>query len=480
MSSKISALYDWIDDRTGIRNLTKHAFDEPIPGGARWAYVFGSILVFLFLLQVLTGIFLTMYYVPSADHAHTSVAYIQKVVPGGATIRGLHAYGASAMVIFLFVHLAQTFLFGSYKGKRELLWGTGVVMMLIVFGFAFSGYLLPWDQEAYFGTKVGTAIAGEIPIIGPLQQRLMLGGNDLTTLSLSRFFTMHAFLLPLILTLFIVGHIYLFRRAGSAGSFDAGNNHKIDLFYPKQVLLDSIAILIVFVVLMVLLHKAPAELGPQADPTSDFLARPPWYFLPLFELLKYFPGKLALIPTVILPGALFGILFLLPFFDKGEIRHPLRRPVATALMGLTIIASVGLIFVSKYQDRHDPATNAKLEKQEKAAREYLNAQFKPEEIGKKSQKVVAAPPSTGGIKGTPPDAYTVTCALCHGDHGEGADQLGPSLAGVTAKPNRSKEDLFKILHDSRSYGLQDPMPANFPELSDEARRAIIDWLSESK
>jgi len=132
MKSKISALYAWVDERTGIRELTRHASDEPIRGGARWAYVFGSVLVFLFLLQIITGIFLTMYYVPSADHAHTSVAYIQKVVPGGAIIRGLHAYGASAMVIFLFVHLIQTFLFGSYKGKRELLWGVGVVMILIV------------------------------------------------------------------------------------------------------------------------------------------------------------------------------------------------------------------------------------------------------------------------------------------------------------------------------------------------------------
>ena len=116
------------------------------------------------------------------------------------------------MIIFLVLHLVQTYLFGSYKGKRELLWGVGVVMMLMVFGFAFTGYLLPWDQEAYFGTKVGTSIAGEIPIVGPFQQQLMLGGNNLTTLSLSRFFTVHAFLLPLVLAIFIVGHIYLFRE----------------------------------------------------------------------------------------------------------------------------------------------------------------------------------------------------------------------------------------------------------------------------
>ncbi|HZS47287.1 MAG TPA: cytochrome b N-terminal domain-containing protein [Blastocatellia bacterium] len=479
MRQTFSRAYDWCDERTGIRTLIRHALDEPIRGGARWAYVFGSILVFLFLLQVVTGIFLTMYYVPSADHAHTSVAYIQKVIPGGSMVRGLHVYGASAMVIFLFAHLAQTFLFGSYKGKRELLWGFGVIMMLIVFGFAFTGYLLPWDQEAYFGTKVGTSIAGEVPVVGQFQQHLLLGGNNLTTLSLSRFFTIHTFLLPTALVLLIIGHIYLFRVAGAAGSFSVRNDHKVELFYPKQLLLDSVGILLVFLGLVWMVYKIPAQLGPQADPTSDFLARPPWYFLPLFELLKYFPGKLSLIPTVILPAVLFGVLFALPFFDKRPTRNPLHRPLATTLMVITILGSVGLIVASKYQDRKDPDASAKLKKQEEDSQAFLKAEFKPEEIGKKPEK--SAPGAAAAtIKGEPPDPYTVTCSLCHGDHGEGAEGLGPSLVGITSKPNRTKEDLLKILNDPRSYGLKDPMPANFPDLSDADKHAIVDWIGAGK
>ena len=254
------------------------------------------------------------------------------------------------------------------------------------------------------------------------------------------------------------------------------------MFYPKQLLLDSIAILVVFVVLFAILHRIPAELGRKPIRLPIF-CRPPWYFLPLFELLKYFPGKLSLIPTVILPGLLFGILFLLPFFDRREVRHPLRRPIATALMGLTLIASVGLIFISKYQDRHDPEASAKLKKQEEDSRTFLKSAFKPEVIGKKLEKAAAFNTSTGapteGIKGTPPDPYTETCSLCHGDHGEGADPLGPPLAGVTAKPNRTKADLFKLLNDPRSYGLKDPMPDKFPKLTDDDKRAIIEWLSTS-
>ena len=211
--------YDWLDERTGIKQIVRRALDEPIRGGARWSYVFGSALLLLFVIQALTGIFLTMYYVPSADHAHVSVAYIQKAVPGGALIRGLHYYGASAMVILLIAHLTQTFVFGAYKQKRELLWIVGGILLLLTLGFAFTGQLLPWDQEAYFGTKVGTSIAGEIPVIGPLQQRIMLGGSDITSSTLSRFFMAHVFLLPLALGSLVLLHVYLFRHAGAAGPF---------------------------------------------------------------------------------------------------------------------------------------------------------------------------------------------------------------------------------------------------------------------
>src|SRR5271167_1430955 len=156
----------WIDKRTGLDHLMRFALNEPIPGGAKFAYVFGSGLLFLFLSQVITGVFLAMYYVPSADHAHTTVAYITKEVTGGSFLRSLHAYGASAMVVVLLLHLSQTYIYGAYKGRRELLWFSGCVLFGLVLGMAFTGYLLPWDQKAYFATAVGTNAASEIPLIG--------------------------------------------------------------------------------------------------------------------------------------------------------------------------------------------------------------------------------------------------------------------------------------------------------------------------
>ncbi|MCM3870292.1 MAG: cytochrome b N-terminal domain-containing protein [Pyrinomonadaceae bacterium] len=472
--SIVNKTYAWLDERTGIKRLVRRTLDEPIRGGARWSYVFGSALLLLFVIQALTGIFLTMYYVPSADHAHVSVAYIQKAVPGGALIRGLHYYGASGMVLLLIAHLTQTFVFGAYKKKRELLWIVGGVLFLLTLCFAFTGQLLPWDQEAYFGTKVGTSIAGEIPVVGHLQQRIILGGPDITSSTLSRFFMAHVFLLPLALGFLVLLHVYLFRHAGAAGPFD-NREHRADRFYPKQLFKDSFFFLLVFVALVTVATLMPAALGPQAKPGSDFLARPAWYFLPLFQLLKYFPGRLTLIPTLLLPGFLFTLLFLLPFFDRRHERHPLRRPVATTALALVLIGSGSLVFLAKYQDKTNPEYNAKLQHQEELARIFLKAQFRPQEVGASAVRASSSAAGSLNSNAEPPKEFLATCALCHGDNGEGND-LGPPLQGVTAKPNRTRDDLLRILDNPPAYGLKDPMPVSFPDLSADDKRLIVDWL----
>jgi ubiquinol-cytochrome c reductase cytochrome b subunit len=388
-------------------------------------------------------------------------------VPGGALLRGLHHYGATAMVIVAVAHLAQTFLFGAYKNKRELLWGAGVMMLLIILAFSFTGYLLPWDQAAYFGTKVGTNIAGEIPVIGPAQQRIMLGGNDLTTVTLSRFFTTHVFLLPLALAGLVGLHLYLFRRATPAGPYHNRHDKKIERFYPKQAFKDSIAVLICFAAILAMTKYYPVELGPVADPTSDYLARPPWYFMPLFQLLKYFPGKWAIIPTVVLPAVLFGALFLLPFFDRREERNPLRRPLASALLVLVIGGSIGLIFLAKHQDRTNPEFAEQLKKQEEEMHAYFAKPFEPQIIGAAAVKSIE-----------PPQAYAKFCVGCHADNGQGVSGVAPALVGVAGKPQRSKEDLLKIIENAEAYGLEGMPP--FPMISPEDKLKIVEWMMQLK
>ncbi len=475
--SKVDQLVDWVDERTGVKAVMDEALNEPIRGGARWAYVFGSALLFLFAVQVVTGIVMTLYYVPTADHAHASVAYIQKVVPGGALLRGIHHYGSSAMVILAVVHLAQTFLYGAYKQKRELVWVVGVVMLLLVLGFGFTGYLLTWDQAAYFGTKVGTSIAGEIPVVGSLQQKIMLGGTELSTVTLSRFFTTHVFLLPLLLALLAGLHVMLFRKAGPAGPYHNRDDKKVDRFFPKQVFFDSVAMLVVFIALVYLALKMPAELGPVADPSSDYLARPPWYFMPLFQLLKWFPGSWAIIPIAVLPAVLFGVLFLLPFLDRKAERNPFKRPIASLVLLLTIFGSVGLIFLAKSQDRNNPEFAEKLKKQDEEMHAFFQAPFQPQVIG---AGVAAAAAPSSPATGAAPAVYVENCADCHGANGQGEPDLGPPIIGLEGKPNRSKEDLMKILDDARAYGLKKPMPASFPDLSEDDKKAIVEWMLKLK
>jgi ubiquinol-cytochrome c reductase cytochrome b subunit len=160
-------LVQWLDQRTGIDSLLHESLDEPIPGGAKWAYIFGSGLLFLFVSQVITGVFLALYYVPSADHAHTVVSYIVKEVTSGSFVRSIHAYGSSGIIIMLLLHIGQTILYGSYKGRRELLWLSGCILLALMLGMAFTGYLLPWDEKAYFASAVGTNLIAEVPWIGP-------------------------------------------------------------------------------------------------------------------------------------------------------------------------------------------------------------------------------------------------------------------------------------------------------------------------
>src|SRR5579862_1167286 len=192
----VPGLRGWIEHRTGLDAILHAALDEPIPGGARLAYIFGSGLLFIFLSQIITGIFLALYYVPSADHAHTTVAYMTKVVTAGSFLRSLHSYGASAMVIVLLLHLSQTYVYGAYKGRRELIWISGCVLFALVMAMAFTGYLLPWDQRAYFATAVGTNAIGEVPLVGEMVTRLLRGGTEMGTLTISRFFVAHVFFIP--------------------------------------------------------------------------------------------------------------------------------------------------------------------------------------------------------------------------------------------------------------------------------------------
>ena len=204
---------DWLDERVGWRQVWDVIFLRQVPK-VNWFYALGSATLFLAVNQAVTGILLTIYYVPTPDHAYDSVQYITTQVAMGWLIRGLHHWGASAMVVVVVLHMLRVIFYGAYKYPREVTWITGVVLLLVVIGFGFTGYLLPWDQKAYWATTVGTRIAGTPPIIGDYLLRIMRGGPDLSAVTLARFFGAHVWVLPATLALLIGAHLYLVIKIG--------------------------------------------------------------------------------------------------------------------------------------------------------------------------------------------------------------------------------------------------------------------------
>jgi quinol-cytochrome oxidoreductase complex cytochrome b subunit len=204
---------NWLDERTGIRQIWEAVFLRKVPK-VNWLYTLGSATLFTAMLQIFTGILLTIYYVPTPDHAYNSVQYITNQVPAGWLIRGIHHWGASAMVVLTILHMLRVIFYGAYKFPREITWFSGVVLLLVVIGFGFTGYLLPWDQKAFWATTVGTRIAGVTPFIGDWILRVMRGGDELTAITLARFFGVHVWVLPATLVTLLVIHIYLVIKIG--------------------------------------------------------------------------------------------------------------------------------------------------------------------------------------------------------------------------------------------------------------------------
>jgi ubiquinol-cytochrome c reductase cytochrome b subunit len=349
-------LADFLDDRTGYRAVVHEALYERVPGGARWRYVWGSTLVFAFMTQVITGLFLWANYSPSAQTAWESVYYIQHEVAGGWLLRGIHHFMAQAMVVLLALHLLQVVIDGAYRAPREVNFWLGLVLMMLVLGMALTGYLLPWDQKGYWATIVATNLAGIVPFAGPSLQRLVIGGPEYGHHTLTRFFALHAGFLPATLVMFLVVHLALFRKHGLHAKRPITKPDA--MFWPDQVLKDAVAMLAVMAVILgvilmpalramlagevVHLGHLGAELGAPADPSLPYAAaRPEWYFLFLFQFLKVFEGWGAtgeFFGAIVVPGLIMTVMALMPIVGNWRLGH--RFNVAFTL---AILAGVGLL-----------------------------------------------------------------------------------------------------------------------------------------
>ncbi|QEG33150.1 cytochrome b [Bythopirellula goksoeyrii] len=421
MSSHLRSLVDWLDDRTGVRSLLHEALYERVPGGARWRYVWGSTLVIAFVAQMITGTFLWMAYSPSTQTAWESVFYIQYEMPGGWLLRGLHHYMAHAMVVLLAIHFAQVVWDGAYRAPRELNFVIGVALMLVVFGLSLTGYLLPWDQKGYWATSVGTNLASQAPIVGPEVKKLAIGGVDYGHHTLTRFLALHAGVLPGLLIALLVPHIALFRRHGLHATEPLKGPDA--MFWPDQLLKDSVAALgVLAAVLALTIYSGEAELTAPADPATPYnAARPEWYFLFLFQFLKWFPGELEVWGAFVIPGAVVTLLFLMPWIGRSRGGHLFNVGLLVVLLGGIILLTAQAIrddyFATWYErteansDKYDASQaflDAKQEAEHEAERVIALAQS-PEKIPPTGAlTLMAEDPFLQG-----PKLFTQHCAGCH-------------------------------------------------------------------
>ena len=348
----------FLNERLPLSEFSAH-LRKPLPKHINLLFSLGSLAMFLLLLQAATGAFLALYYSPSPEHAYNAVTYISEEVPFGAFVRGLHHWGASAMVIIVFLHLLRVVLYGSYKAPRELTWIFGVLLLLVVLGFGFTGYLLPWDEKAYWATVVGVEIASTAPVLGDFVAKVMRGGTEIGAVTLSRFYALHTIWLPWLAFGLVGVHLFFVRYYGSSGTPE---NTPEEMktgkpFYPDQVFEDVVGMLILFAVLASVALFVPVPLEDVADPTNaDYDPRPEWYFLFLFQLLKYFQGPFEIIGTFVIPTLGMVLLLLLPFLDKSERVVLWKRPIALTVTSVCVAGIVLLTILG--------ASSPKLETQE--------------------------------------------------------------------------------------------------------------------
>ncbi|MFI5252621.1 MAG: cytochrome bc complex cytochrome b subunit [Bacteroidota bacterium] len=334
MNKIFKKVYDWVDERVELDDLVTFLGKKyvPVHRHSIW-YYFGGVSLFLFIIQVITGIMLLLYYKSGEELAFESIQFIMSKVTFGWLIRSIHSWSANLFILSALVHMFSVFFERSYRKPREMTWLTGMLMFFLALGFGFSGYLLPWNELAFFATKVGTDIAGVVPLVGKPIMIFLRSGDEVNGATLSRFFGFHVAVFPGIFTVLLTTHLILVQRQGMSEPqhLENENEKKTMPFFPNFLLRDLLFWLIVLNLLAILAVFFPWELGKKADPFGSAPAgiRPEWYFLFMFQTLKFIPSKVLFIDGEILGISVFGVggilWMLVPFWDRKSSRGEQNR-----------------------------------------------------------------------------------------------------------------------------------------------------------
>lgn len=447
----MSDLQKTILQRIGWDVHLKPFLFKKLPSNLGWSVTLGSLCAALFLLLGVTGMFLAMYYSPAPDKAYQSIEYIMNDVPLGKLLRGLHHWGAGAMVLAVFLHLFAVFFNGSFKAPRELTWIVGVLLLFVTLGLGFTGYLLPWDQKAYWATVVAAAIPGDIPIIGDAITSLILGG-PVSGFTITRFYAIHMLVLPTLMLLFLVFHIYLVRLHGvsehkSKKSSTSGEavETKPYRFYPEHLGRSSIVFFAVFCIIIALsiYGEIPKE-DMVGTVDESYLPRPEWYFMWIFQLLTYFSGSTEVLGSLGIPTLCVVVLLGLPWIEKSVHVGMANRPLATAV-GVTSAIVMVYLTVTGFAGARGYGETILLPTRQLTQTENLGLQ-----------------------------AYVKQdCAYCHQILGEGGRRVGPDLSNMKRK-ERSPEYLASFVKDPQAESYFSIMPKY--DLKQEELNAMAEFM----
>ena len=338
-SLALDGIFDWLRSRKVHSDVLT------------WTRFGGSLLLVLVALLFLSGAFMAVYFSPAPGIAYDSIDYALYSVPFGEMIRGVHFYSWNLLLVLLGLHLARTFIFGAYKTPRQLVWISGVMVLLIVPAFIVTGDLLPWDQKGYWSTQVRTSIMSSVPLVGDFLVRILQGGPKNGTVTMTRFYVLHTIFLPNLLVILIAIHFHFIGQRGVSGplSEDEAGRRKVS-FFPNMVNRWLTLCLMTTVIIGFVAWYWPAPLGNPADPTdSTYIPKPEWWVLFLNKLVGIFTGRLTVIATVIIPGGLAGLMMVLPFLDRSSDRHPFRRKKAMVIAIIIAVVLVGLSVVGYFE-----------------------------------------------------------------------------------------------------------------------------------
>lgn len=426
----MSKLKEFLAQRFGWEMYLRPFLYKRLPSKVGWTSTLGSLCVLILVVQAATGTFLAMYYNPSPDAAYRSILYIMEDVQLGSLLRGIHHWGAGAMVLLVVCHLLHVFFAGCFKSPRETTWIVGAVLFILTLGMGFTGYLLPWDQKAYWATVVSSNIARDIPLIGDFVTGILLGGDRVSGMTLSRFYAGHMLILPGLMFMLIAVHIYLMRLHGMAAESEPEEKpERVNRFYPEHLSRASVAFVLVLIVLIGLSIFAGVPLQDEAgtlDP--EYLPRPEWYYMWLFQLLTYFPGHWEAVGSLLIPFVGMVILFTVPWLGRTPYRRISDRPLAAAfgisgivaVVYLTITAFAGVQPYGKIIPIPDRSLSA-------SERQGLSMFVENE------------------------------CAYCHQIRGRGGIRQGPDLANM-AKKNRTVDELTVFIKDPQKVSSTSIMP----------------------